>query len=155
MNFLDFLVIFIAISTSVAVGFALATMSHKKVSFEEKCQIAEDIYKSMDDDKLRRVYVNYPIGTKIISQSNEPSPVLVGTVTDYITIKKSVLLQVTDDTGRVFHLLNRPAYWTKQREYALGKLNWAERYTVMCKFDEITEDERKRKESQAYQVGGM
>jgi hypothetical protein len=112
----------------------------------------DKVYQEREDEKLRRTYVNFPIGTKIISQSNEPSSLLVARVIGYKFVGKSALLEVVDEeTGEIWVLMSKTSYWSEQRERALRKLNWAERYTVMAQYDEISEEERKRKESPEYQ----
>lgn len=103
--------------------------------------------------KKSKVEINYPIGTKIILCPNEPVPLVVGEVVgheDYGKDDKFIMYKdLTDD--RKFITWNKsPQIWTPEREAALRKLNWAERYNVTTIWDSITEEERIRKESFDY-----
>jgi hypothetical protein len=97
---------------------------------------------------------NYPLGWKVIVRSNEPEPLRVGHVVDHkrcgIT-NNSLLFGVKDEaTGSVFYTMVHPAHWSAARESALRKLDWAEQYNVMSKYDTISRECQLEKESSDY-----
>lgn len=110
-------------------------------------------YQMQKEEETKRTLMNYPIGTKVISQSNEPNDLLVGTIVRHEVMHHGVMLVVEDESGKQFALLDKtPAYWYQEREDALRKLSWDERWNVMSKYFYIIDAETKaHKESAEYQ----
>jgi hypothetical protein len=104
------------------------------------------------EEDTKRILMNYPIGTRIISQSNEPDPLLIGNVVSHEKIHHGIMLMIENDEGRRFTLLDKAlALWAQEREDALRKLEWNERYNVMSKYQYFVTDEVKNhKETYAY-----
>lgn len=115
----------------------------------------ESHYREVKTQKDREATViNYPAGTKILLRSNEPDPLCVCVVIGHEDFGKpdgKILLIVKDvKTGAVLSSLNNsPACWSQEREEALNKLNWAEQWNVMSKYNSIDYDHQNRRE-QAY-----
>jgi hypothetical protein len=106
----------------------------------------------MEKNEEDRVYINYPIGQKVIVRSNEPDELVIGDVVDYEVMKNRVFLVVKNDkTGeKTISLNNKPPYWSPDRESALRKLNWCEQWNVMTQYTDMTEEDMLHKESPEY-----
>lgn len=103
----------------------------------------------------RKITVNYPVGTKIILRSNEPDELVIGEVVGYWRNNDQVFLSIKDaEIGVVYNsICTEPPYWSKEREAALRKLNWAEQWNVMSKYYDIDEEHQKNRE-RAYREEG-
>jgi hypothetical protein len=85
-------------------------------------------------EEKRKLKINYPIGTKIIAQSNEPEDLLVASVCDYQEFHHGTFLVVQKDNGTQAVLLDQnPMLYCKEREDALKTLPWFQRYNVMTR----------------------
>lgn len=104
------------------------------------------------EESIIKILKNYPVGTKIISQSNEPDDLLIATIVSHEIIPYGVILIAENSNGEQFTLLDKnPTYWNQEREDALRKLDWAERYNVLSKYHYYIDTEtKKHKESQEY-----
>ena len=125
----------------------------QKIFSQELASFASAFYVQKEkDENIRRTQMNYPLGTKIISQSNEPDELLVATVISHELIHHGIMLMVENAQGQRFTLFNNaPALWTKEREAALRKLSWDERWNVMGKnFYVIDKKTKQRKETSDY-----
>lgn len=105
------------------------------------------------DSQMNKVYVNYPLKTRVIFRSNEPEPLLVGTVKGYETLHDKVYMLIEDEiTGNIsMPLETNLMLYTKERKQALDKLDWAEQFNVMSRNHYwISETTQKEKESKEY-----
>jgi uncharacterized damage-inducible protein DinB len=110
-------------------------------------------YRQMQqEEETKRTIVNYPVGTKIISQSNEPNELLVAHVVRHEILHHGIMLIVKNSAGAELALLDKtPSLWAQEREDALQKLSWDERYNVMSKYHYFIDREtRIHKESDEY-----
>lgn len=119
--------------------------SHKEKHFRELNHAQEN----------RRIKMNYPVGTKVIVRSNEPDDLFIGEVVGYQHHEKSdkyyLIIQDKVTGQEICPLDQAPPYWTKEREAALRKLNWAEQWNVLSKYYDIDEEHQKYKESFEYE----
>lgn len=98
------------------------------------------------EEKNAALIINYPVGTKIIYASNEPSELLIGEVVGYHRHQNSGQdLLMVESESKVFTLFSEPAYWTKEREDALKKLTWDERYNVSTKYHSLSKEDAQTK----------
>lgn len=117
--------------------------SHKKCHFNELSQI----------ESVRKTLINYPLQTKVIVRSNEPQPLFIGKVVGHQAMRNGKLLLVIEDSSgkQIMPLDNEPPYWSQEREDALSKLDWAEQWNAMSKYDyQIDAETKARKESKEY-----
>ena len=120
--------------------------------FRERLEMDRyDYYdKRRTDDEVRKLVINFPIGTKVISQSNEPEAMIIGSVIGHISSGYNNTVKVRTKSGRDLIILGTLAYYTKERENTLRKLDWAERYNVMSKYYGISDSDKKRMEKRSY-----
>lgn len=85
-------------------------------------------------EEERRIKFNYPVGTKIIAQSNEPEDLLVAKVCGYQNFHHGTFILVEKPNGEQVLLTDKnPMIHSQEREDALNTLPWFQRYNVMTR----------------------
>ena len=85
-------------------------------------------------EEEKKIRLNYPVGTKIITQSNEPEDLLVAKVCGYQKFHHGTFILVEKANGeQVFLCDKNPMIYSKEREDALNTLPWFQRYNVMTR----------------------
>ena len=126
----------------------------KKLSDEIESIVSRRIKEDRIAQKEYALQINFPIGTKVILVGNEPGPLTVAEVFGYerLTIAKELdIVYIIPATGKQFYSFTSPIYWTQEREDALNKLTWDERYNVTTRFSGIDKEDAARKNTPEYQ----
>lgn len=113
-------------------------------------------YSVNTQEQMKKLQVNYPIGTKIIVISNEPyqhgdfNEICVGEVLAYDAITMSgqpVIIYKDERADEEFMSLSEPMYYSQELFDSLSKLTWDERWNIYSRgVSIISKEDAKRKE---------
>ena len=101
----------------------------------EKSQAVKKALDSHDFDvEWKRATSNFPVGTKVLSQSNEPEPLFIGEVLGHEIIKNQIFIVASNGEKTLYLKNGNTSVWCEEREDALSKLSWDERFNVMSRY---------------------
>ena len=126
------------------------SLFHNQINYLISKEVKNQIYQKRKTKNL----INYPVGTKVIIVGNEPcEDLIIATVVDHMPMTREEIMEPVfkSENNEKFISMGIIHYWSQEKEDALKKLTWDERFNVSCKgIYNISKNDIERKNSDEY-----
>ena len=101
-------------------------------------------YKQKQRMKEKSMLINYPVGSDVITKSNEDEPYQRGTLVNYMALTQAANLtpMVRYGDGETFVVMGIIRHYSKELCNALDKLNNIEQWNVLAEYHKIKDKEQ-------------